>query len=74
MKDKLSAQINFQGESAFFIQAVMMQTGKPFNEVMQDMLSIYKEVYFNRDQELAWIEGDVIKRKLSTVNMWRKKQ
>lgn len=72
MKDKLSAHINFQGESAFFIQAVMMQTGKSFEQILLDMLSIYKEVYFNKNQELAWIEGDVIIKKLSTAKLWRK--
>jgi len=72
MNDKLTANINFKGESAFFIQVVMLQTGKSFDEVMNDMLGLYKEAYFNRDQELAWIEGDVIKRKLSTVKLWRK--
>jgi len=70
MKDKLTIQLDLRGESAFFIQAVMIQTGKSFPEIMQDMIGIYKQVYFNKDQELAWIEGDIIKQKLSTAKLW----
>jgi len=73
MKDKLNIKLNLEGEAAFFVQLVMQQTNKPFEEVMQDMLSVYKMVYFNKEQELAWIEGDVVVKKLSTQNLWRKK-
>ena len=73
MNNELDIRLKLKGESSFFIQMVMAQTNKSFPEIMSDMISIYKQVYINRDQELAWIEGDKVKQKLSTINLWRDK-
>ena len=71
MKDKLKLELNLTGEAAFFIQMVMIQTGMSSQELFSKMIGLYKEVYFN-DNELAWIEGDVIQQKLNSAELKRK--
>ena len=72
MQNSLEIKLKLSGESAFLIQGIMAQTGKDFPEVVRDMLDIYKQVYFNREQELAWIKGDTVVKKLNTAKLWRR--
>lgn len=71
MKNNIQADLSFTGEAAFFLQLVHMQTGMEYGEIFSKMIDLYKQVYFS-EYELAWIEGDVIKEKLSSEAIKRK--
>ena len=71
MNNKVKVELTLTGEPAFFLQAVMMQTGMESGELFSKMIDLYKQVYFN-ELELAWIEGDTIKQKLDSSNLRKK--
>lgn len=71
MNNKVKVELTLTGESAFFIQMAMMQTGMDSHELFTKMLGLYKEVYFS-EYELAWVEGDLIHQKLDSTNLKRK--
>ena len=66
MKKIIQASLTFKGEAAFFLQMVNMQTGMSYQEIFSKMIDLYKQIYLS-DKELAWVEGDVIKQKLTTL-------
>lgn len=72
MKNNIQANLSFSGEASFFLQMVEVQTGMSYPEIFSKMIDLYKQVYLS-EYELAWIEGDVIKEKLSTEFIKRKK-
>jgi hypothetical protein len=61
----LDINLSLSGEGKFFLEMVKQETNMEYSEIFAKMIDLYKQVYLN-DRELAWIEGDVIVKKLSS--------
>ena len=70
MKRVVKAELTLGGEAAYFLEMVKSETGMEYNEIFSKMIDLYKQIYLS-EQELAWIEGDIIKKKLSSEALRR---
>lgn len=71
MNNNLNINLKLGGEASFFVQYVLQDTGMSPDELFSKMISLYKEVYFNNN-ELAWIQGDLIISKLDSSKLKNK--
>lgn len=60
-----------QGEPAYFLKMVRIDTEMEYNEILSKMIDLYKQVYLN-ENELAWVQGDKVINKINSDNLKRK--